>query len=40
MDKTLDESKKDMGEMAETAVDPEDVDEWLRLFGGQEEGAS
>src|SRR4030042_1626429 len=33
MKKTLDESKKDAGEMAETAVDPQDVEEWLRLFG-------
>ncbi len=40
LEKTLDESKKDLGAVAETEVEPEDVDEWLRLFGGKEEGGA
>ena len=35
LEKILDETKKDEGEAAETAVDPQDVEEWLRLFGRQ-----
>ena len=35
LEKILDETKKDEGEAAETAVDPQDVEEWLRLFGSQ-----
>ncbi len=40
LEKTLDELKKDLGAVAETEVEPEDVDEWLRLFGGKEEGGA
>lgn len=40
LEASLDEARLDRGKAQESEVDPQDVDEWLRLMGGKGPGAS